>query len=135
MCICTVEFTRIRLDVCATPRLYVVIDRNEPGRKPGDSDGEDSRQHDDLPRKHPYLRGCKVRIVAVMKRAAASDYDPDRDGSCLRDDDEIAGAGGVTADDRVEVQPWIAEAQRWSFVTSDPRAIDLACFRGLTKAN
>jgi hypothetical protein len=84
---------------------------------------------------HPYLCGLKVRIVGVMKRAAAPDYDPERDGSYLRDEEEIARAGGVAADDRVEVQPWLTEEQRWSFVTSDPRAIDLACFRGLTKAN
>lgn len=78
---------------------------------------------------HPYLRGHKVRIVAVLPRAAAPDFDPDRDGRVLRDDDEIARAGGVTADDRIEVQPWVEREQRWSFVTSDPRAIDLACFR------
>ena len=83
---------------------------------------------------HPYLRGLKVRIVAVMKRAAAPDYDPDRDGSYLRDEDEIARAGGVTADDRVEVQPWLAGERRWSFVCSDPRALDLGCFRKLAKA-
>ena len=53
---------------------------------------------------HPYLRGLKVRIVAVMKRAATPDYDPDRDGSYLRDGDAIARAGGVTAEDRIEVQ-------------------------------
>ena len=80
---------------------------------------------------HPYLRGYKVRIAAVMKRAAT----PDQDDSYLRDEDGIVRAGGVTADDRVEVQPWLEGEQRWSFVTSDPRAIDLACFRGLTKAN
>jgi len=80
---------------------------------------------------HPYLRGYKVRIVAVMKRAAT----PDQDDSYLRDEEELARAGGVTADDRVEVQPWIEAEQRWSFVTSDPRAIDLACFRQLTRTN
>jgi hypothetical protein len=83
---------------------------------------------------HPYLRGLKVRIVAVMKRAAAPDYDPDRDGSYLRDEDEIARAGGVTADDRVEVQPWLAGERRWSFVCSDPRALDLGCFKKLAEA-
>ena len=80
---------------------------------------------------HPYLRGYKVRIVAVMKRSAT----PDQDDSYLRDEDEITRAGGITADDRVEVQPWLEGEQRWSFVTSDPRAIDLACFRRLTRAN
>ena len=78
---------------------------------------------------HPYLSGHKVRIVAVLPRAAAPDFDPDRDGRVLRDDDEIARAGGVTVDDRIEIQPWVEREQRWSFVTSDPRAIDLACFR------
>jgi hypothetical protein len=82
---------------------------------------------------HPYLRNCKVRIVAVMKRAAAPDYDPDRDGSYLRDEDALARAGGVSADDRIEVQPWLAAEQRWSFVASDPRALDLGCFKNLTK--
>ena len=84
---------------------------------------------------HPYLKGYKVRIVAVMKRAAAPDYDPDRDDCYLRDEDDLARAGAVTADDRIEVQPWLAAEQRWSFVSSDPRALDLACFRGLTKTN
>ncbi len=82
---------------------------------------------------HPYLRGHKVRIVAVLPRAAAVDCNPDRDGALLRDDEEVERAGGVTADDRVEVQPWLEREQRWSFVTSDPRAIDLACFRHLLK--
>ena len=84
---------------------------------------------------HPYLKGYKVRILAVMKRAAAPDYDPDRDGSYLRDEDDLARAGGLTADDRVEVQPWLDGEQRWSFVTSDPRAVDLAIFRELTRTN
>ncbi|MGA7742369.1 MAG: hypothetical protein WBV96_14740 [Polyangia bacterium] len=83
---------------------------------------------------HPYLRGLKVRIVAVMKRAAAPDHDPDRDGSYLRDEDAIARAGGVTAEDRVEVQPWLEGEQRWNFVCSDPRALDLGCFKKLAEA-
>ena len=83
---------------------------------------------------HPYLRGHKVLIVAVMKRAAAPSHDPDRDGSYLRDEEDIARAGGGTADDRVEVQPWLEGEQRWSFVASDPRAVDLACFASTKKA-
>ena len=82
---------------------------------------------------HPYLRGHKLRIVAILTRAAARDFDPDRDGRVLRDDDELNRAGGVTDDDRIEVQPWLDREQRWSFVTSDPRAIDLECFRHLKK--
>jgi hypothetical protein len=56
------------------------------------------------------LRGLKVRIVAVMKRAAAPDHDPDREDSYLRDEDAVARAGGVTAEDRIEMQPWLAAA-------------------------
>jgi hypothetical protein len=82
---------------------------------------------------HPYLRGYGVLIVAVLPRAAAEDFDPDHDGGTLRDDDEVERAGGVTPHDRIEVQPWLEREQRWSFVTSDPRAIDLACFRHLTR--
>jgi hypothetical protein len=70
-----------------------------------------------------------------MKRAAAPDYDPERDGSYLRDEDEIARAGGVATDDRIEVQPWLEGEQRWSFVTSDPRAVDLAIFQELSRTN
>jgi hypothetical protein len=29
---------------------------------------------------HAYLRGHKVRIIAVLKNALRDDYDPDRDG-------------------------------------------------------
>lgn len=83
---------------------------------------------------HPYLRGYKLRVVAVLPRAAAADRDPDREGRVVRDDDEVERAGGVTADDRIEVQPWLEREQRWSFVTSDPRALDLACFGHLSKA-
>jgi len=82
---------------------------------------------------HPYLRGHEVRVVVILPRAAAPDFAPDRDGRVLRNDDEIERAGGVTADDRIEIQPWVEREQRWSFVTSDPRAIDLACFRHLSK--
>jgi hypothetical protein len=84
---------------------------------------------------HPHLRDCTVRIVGVMKGAAKADNDPDGDDSYLRDEDEIARAGGVAADDRIEVQPWLEGEQRWSFVSSDPRAVDLACFRELTRTN
>lgn len=83
---------------------------------------------------HSYLHGHKVRIVGVMKRAATLNYDPDRDGSYLLDE-EIARAGGVTADDRVEVQSWIEAEQRWSVVSSDSKTTDLACFARLKKTH
>ena len=82
---------------------------------------------------HAYLRGYNVRIVAVMKGAASPDYDPDKYGTYLRDDRAIARAGGVTADDRVEVQPWIKRDGRFSFVTSDVNASELECFEHLTE--
>ena len=82
---------------------------------------------------HAYLRGHKVRIVAVLKNAVRADYDPDQDGQCIRDEEDLVRAGGVTADDRVEVQPWLAAEGRFSFVSSDPRAIDLACFASLKR--
>lgn len=82
---------------------------------------------------HGYLRGHKVRIVAVLKNALRADYDPDQDGQYIRDEEDLERAGGVTADDRVEVQPWIAAEGRFSFVWSDPRAIDLACFASLKR--
>ena len=81
---------------------------------------------------HRYLRGYKVRIVAVLKNAAKPDIDVDGpDYDHLSDDQDLARAGGVTADDRIEVQPWIEREGRFSFVSSDPRAIDLGCFKAL----
>ena len=82
---------------------------------------------------HGSLQGYRVRIIAVIKGAAAPDYDADADGAYLTDDEDIARAGGVTAADRVEVQPWIEKEGRFSFVSSDPRAIDLACFAHLAR--
>lgn len=70
---------------------------------------------------HRCLRGYRVRIVAVLKA----------DGNIIKDEDNLARAGGVTAEDRVEVQPWLEAEGRFSFVTSDPRAVDLACFERL----
>jgi hypothetical protein len=84
---------------------------------------------------HPYLRGLQVRIIAVLKNAARPDLDVDGpDYAHISDEDDLARAGGITADDRVEVQPWIEKEGRFSFVTSDPRAADLACFAGAKRA-
>jgi len=110
---------------------------------------------------HRYLKGYQVRIIAVIKGAAAPDYDADAEGATtacdrreqtgrehrrcesegrhseggrnLTDEEDLVRAGGVTADDRVEVQPWIEKEGRFSFVSSDPRAIDLACFAHLAR--
>jgi hypothetical protein len=64
---------------------------------------------------------------------SAANCDPDADDGYLTDEEDIARRGGVTADDRVEVQPWIEKEERFSFVSSDPRAIDLDCFKHLAK--
>ena len=53
----------------------------------------------------------------------------------LTDDDAIARAGGVTVFDRIEVAPWIEKEGRFSFVTSDPKAVDLTAFAHLAKRN
>ncbi len=84
---------------------------------------------------HPYLKGHKVRIVAVLHNAAKPGIDVDGpDYAIYQDDRDIAQAGGVTAHDRIEVQPWLEKEGRYSWVTSDPRAVDLACFAHLKKA-
>lgn len=67
----------------------------------------------------------KVRIVAVMKGAATDGCNPDADGYHIDDNEALERAGGITDADRVEVQPWIEKEQRWSWVTSDPKAADL----------
>jgi hypothetical protein len=61
-----------------------------------------------------WLRG-KVRIYAVK-----------RGDSYYRDDIDLARAGGLRSTDTVEVQPWIASKGRYSWVTSDPLASELA---------
>ena len=73
---------------------------------------------------HPTLRGYKLQIVAVLKNAARKNLDED-DYAYIKDEDELIQAGGLTSDDRIEVAPWIEKEQRYSFVTSDPRAVDL----------
>ena len=82
---------------------------------------------------HRYLRGHRVLIIAVLKGAASPDFDPDAEGAHITDDDELARHGGIGPGDRVYVQPWIEKEQRFSFVSSDPRAIDLECFAELRK--
>jgi len=77
---------------------------------------------------HRYLAHHEVKIVAVIKGAAAPDLDPDADLAIATTDEELGRLGGLDAHDRVEVAPWIASEGRFSFVTSDPKATDLAAF-------
>ncbi len=74
---------------------------------------------------HSFMRGLKVRVVGVLKGTDTPGRDPDADYPCLHDEDGVARSGGVTQHDRLEVQPWIEEEGRFSFVTSDTRAVDL----------
>ncbi|ACY15429.1 hypothetical protein [Haliangium ochraceum] len=84
-------------------------------------------------------RSRAVLITGVYKNVEHPDYDDDIDaedqprgfGDYITDDDVLARCGGVTAFDRVEVQPWVEREGRYSFVTSDPLAVDLACFQEL----
>ena len=78
---------------------------------------------------HPYMRGLEVRIVAVLKGCTAGNRDPDEAYQTLRDEDSIIRSGGITEQDRLEVQPWVGSESRFSFVTSDARAEDLAGLR------
>jgi hypothetical protein len=77
---------------------------------------------------HAYLQGYTVKIIAVIKNAARADYDPDADGQYITDEETLTLAGSVTADDRVEVQPWLEKEGRFSFVSSDPMTVDLEAF-------
>ena len=74
---------------------------------------------------HPYLRGYEVRLVAVIKGAAAPDLDPEADLDIATTDEELACMGGLEATDRVDVQPWLESEGRFSFVSSDPKVTDL----------
>jgi len=74
---------------------------------------------------HPYLRGRKVKILAVLRDVPGTD-----DHASFTSDFEVEAAGGVQATDRVDVAPLIG-GRRPSFVTSDARAVDLECFAHL----
>ena len=77
-------------------------------------------------REHPYLAGLKVRITAVLRAG-----DPDDENHFVTDDDHLTRLGGLSADDRVEVQPWLEKEGRFSFVASDPRVLDLEGYETL----
>ena len=79
---------------------------------------------------HAYLRGYNVVIVAVLKGALRVE-----ECSNLTSEEEIRDAGGASADDRIEVAPFLPKEGRLSFVTSDPRALDLEAFRHLARGS
>ena len=100
----------------------------------------DVKPHDDVNRvigrrtrylgdEHAYLRGYDVVIVAVLKDALRVE-----DPAYLTNNEDVQRAGGVGPNDRIEVAPVLPEdGGRLSFVTSDPKAIDLACFAKLAR--
>jgi hypothetical protein len=75
---------------------------------------------------HSFLTGQRVRVLAVIKGAARSDYNADQPGRYIIDADELAAVGGVTADDLLDVQPWIAKRNAWSFASSDAKLSEVA---------
>ena len=81
---------------------------------------------------HSYMKGCKVRIISVLRRPNNNDK-AGLEHAYLDDDHSIDQVGGVTAHDLIEVQPWIAEEGRYSWVTSDAVAADLEIFENLSK--
>jgi hypothetical protein len=96
-----------RLALFGTRRLYVLAigterSPTEPEDAMNNTLGTVTTYHGN---EHRYLRGHQVRIVAVIKNAARDDYDPDADDGYLTDEQDIVRRGGITADDRVEVQP------------------------------
>ena len=76
------------------------------------------------------LNGCKVRIRAVLRGAASPGVDVDAPDHYVDDDETLARLGGITDDDRVDVQAWIEKLGRFSFVSVDARAVDLSYFSG-----
>jgi len=87
---------------------------------------------------HKYLKNYKVLIRGIIKNGVLPEgkgYDPDADDAYISDNDYLLEIGGVTANDRIDVQPWIEKVKRFSWVSSDARAVDLKMFSHLQNAN
>ena len=81
-----------------------------------------------------YLRNYKIKIIAILKNAVLSkgeSYDPDAKDAYINDNEYLIKNGGVTENDRVEVTPWLVKEKRYSWVSSDPKAVDLEIFAHL----
>ena len=86
---------------------------------------------------HRYLNNYKVKIVAILKNAVLAEgkgYNPDAEDAYITDNEYLINIGGVTANDRIEVQPFIEKEGRYSWVSSDPKAVDLKMFDYLLNA-
>ena len=66
---------------------------------------------------HRWMNGLRVRVVKVIRDVDA--------GPIFDNDADLARAGGLQAGDILEVQPWVKEEGRFSFVTSDASAGEL----------
>jgi len=71
---------------------------------------------------HPYL--SQVVIIRAMIAQEPDEFDDPDNHLYLDNDADIEAAGGVKPTDRVEVRPVLPDG-RLSWVTSDPRMIDL----------
>lgn len=81
---------------------------------------------------HRYMNGYKVRIISILKNAAKPGIDVDGpEYRIIGDNIDLEQAGGVTKFDRVEVQPWIEKEGRFSWISSDPKAVDLGVFKNI----
>ena len=80
----------------------------------------------------PELKGRKVLIVGVLKRALCDDVDVHAYDFYVNDETQLTRLGGVTAHDRIDVQPIVVSGDA-SFIHLDPRAIDLEAFAYLKK--
>lgn len=83
--------------------------------------------------RHPYLRGYQVRVIAVLRYpdGMSPDLLEDVEYERIEDDDALNRSGGLRASDLVEVQPWIENEGRFSWVSSDAWATELECFQHL----
>ena len=70
---------------------------------------------------HPHLHGLVVQVLAVAKRAVAAPIL----GDCIWTNEELAAAGGVEAEDVIEVLLWLPERGCLGCVPSDVRLVEL----------
>ncbi len=83
-------------------------------------------------REMPKLWGCRVRVVGVLKNALCPDVNIPARALYINDEAVLRRAGGITANDRLEVQPLDALG-RPGFVYLDPKADDLEAFAFLKR--
>ena len=81
-----------------------------------------------------YLSNIKVLIKGIIRNGVLSGtagYDPDTEDAYIDGDEFLAEKGGITVNDRVEVQPWVVRKNRFSTVSCYPRVVDLEIFVNL----